>query len=97
MGSWIIVATFVATTLYLIVQDRNFSLLPLLSCAATAMLLCFFGLLFTAATKTLLAQINAPIENSIAQALLVTLGVLLGLGARHFWNQSRGTNNRSRN
>lgn len=97
MGSWIIVATFVATALYLIIRGRNFSPLPLLSSVATAMLLCFFGLLFTAATNALLAQISAPIENPIGQALLVCLGVLLGLVARHFWKRqapSRSTPDR---
>ncbi|MFT5722756.1 MAG: hypothetical protein ACI9W6_003092 [Motiliproteus sp.] len=97
MGSWIIVATFVVTALYLMIEDRDFSPLPLLSKVATAMLLCFFGLLFTAATAALLVQISAPLEQPIGQALLVSLGALLGLGARHFWKRQTPSRSRPEN
>lgn len=87
MGSWIIVATFIITAAYLIIRGRNFSALPLLGSLATAMLLCFFGLLFSAASNALLAKIGAPLHNAVGQSLLVTLGVALGLTARHYWQR----------
>tara|TARA_R110002094_G_scaffold28945_7_gene42013 strand:- start:825 stop:1154 length:330 start_codon:yes stop_codon:yes gene_type:complete len=87
MGSWIIVATFIATALYLIIRSRNFNLLPLLASVATAILLCFFGLLFIAVINALLAKISSPVEDPTGQALLVSLGVLLGLTTRHYWKQ----------
>lgn len=88
MASWIIVATFVFTAIYLIIKDRNFSGLPLVSSIATAVLMCFFGMLFSAATKALLARIDWPIDNPLVLSGLIPVGVLLGLFTRQRWKKS---------
>ncbi len=88
MASWIIVATFVVTAIYLIVHSRNFSGLPLVSSIATAMLMCFFGLLFTAAINALFSKLGWQIQNPIILGGLIPLGVILGLLIRHRWKNS---------
>ncbi|MEH6471938.1 MAG: hypothetical protein V7752_11860 [Halopseudomonas sp.] len=88
MASWIIVAAFVATAIYLIVRSRNFSPLPMVSSIGTAMILCFFGFLFAAASNALLKQISSPIDDPFGQALMVVIGISLGLLIRHRWKQS---------
>ncbi|MEH6650244.1 MAG: hypothetical protein V7707_09495 [Motiliproteus sp.] len=88
MASWIIVATFVVTAIYLIIKDRNFSGLPLVSSIATALLMCFFGMLFSAATKALLAQVGWPIDNPLVLGGLIPFGVILGLLVRQRWKKS---------
>ncbi len=88
MASWIIVATFVVTTIYLIVASRNFSGLPLVSSIATAMLMCFFGLLFAAATSALFNQIGWQITSPIVLGALIPVGVLLGILIRQRWTKN---------
>lgn len=87
MASWIIVATFIAAALYLITHSRTFSGLPLVASIATAMLMCFFGLLFSAAASALFNQLDWPIRHPLAQSGLIPLGVLLGLWIRHRWKK----------
>lgn len=87
MASWLIVAIFLATAGYLINRNRNFQPLALIASFGTAMILCFFGFLFTAVVSALLAKLGSPIETPIFQALLVGVGVLLGLVIRHRWKQ----------
>lgn len=88
MASWIIVLTFVATLVYLINSNRDFAPLALVASAATAMILCLFGLLFTAASNALLGQFGNPISAELPQAIMVSVGVMLGVLIRHYWKRS---------
>ena len=87
MASWIIVVTFIVTAIYLISKDRNFSGLPLVSSIGTALLMCFFGMLFSAVIKALLTQIGWPIDNPLVLSGLIPLGVVLGLLVRQRWKK----------
>lgn len=89
MGSWIISLTFLATSGYLIYEDRSFKGLALAGCVATAMVLCFAGLLFTGVVTYSLAWLGDPIEHEVVLGLLVSLGVLVSLGIRRLWKNAR--------
>lgn len=88
MASWIIVLTFIATLGYLVNANRNFAPLGLASSAATAMILCFFGLLFSAASSALLTLFDTTLTTELPQALLVCFGVLIGILIRRRWKKS---------
>ncbi|WP_421862017.1 hypothetical protein [Motiliproteus sp.] len=87
MASWLIVGVFLATVVYLINCNRNFQPLALVASVGTAMILCFFGFLFTGVINALLQQFGTPIETPLVQSLLVAVGVVIGLLIRHRWKR----------
>jgi len=89
MGSWIITFTFIFTCLYLTYEGRKFHPLNLLSYTATALMMCFSGLLFSAVISYLSAQTGTPLQNDILLGLLVLIGVVISLLVRHGWNRNR--------
>ncbi len=89
MGSWIITITFFVTSAYLIYEGKQYRPLNLISSMATALIMCFCGLLFAGASSYALAEAGASLENEIVLGLLVSTGVLLSLMIRHLWYRSR--------
>ncbi len=89
MGSWIITLTYFLTSAYLIYEGKRYQPLNLVGCMATALILCFCGLLFTGALSYAVAEMGAALENEIVLGVMVSIGVVLSLLVRHFWNRSR--------
>ncbi len=88
MGSWIIILTSFTTGIYLIFEGKSYKVLNLASAFATALMMCFGGLLFTGVAKYLIDELGAELTNEIILGALVPIGAALCMTLRHFWNRS---------
>lgn len=87
LGSWLILSTYLATSGYLLYEARRFSPLIVIACLAVAMILCFVGFLFTGAVTYILQMVGLQPDNELILAVLVVVGVLIGLLIRHLWKK----------
>ena len=88
-GSWIIAITFIVTCAYLIYEGKQYQPLSLLGSMATALMMCFGGLLFTGIASYTASVAGSTLSNDILLGLLVSVGVFLGMLVRHRWNRSK--------
>ncbi|OMH38201.1 hypothetical protein [Motiliproteus sp. MSK22-1] len=89
IGSWIIAITFAITCAYLIYEGKRYQPLSLLGYLATALMMCFSGLLFTGAASYAVSITGSSLNNEILLGLLVSVGVFLAMLVRHRWNRSK--------